>query len=156
MIKIPLNGVYGVGKFALIDDEDSHLAQWKWRADKYGYAKRSFYENGKKVAKLMHHLVLPLQDGLVIDHINRNRLDNRRSNLRLADRKLNRANSSQKVRSGDGFPYLQSYIRKDSPNKLWAGYAVLSYRAGATERKYLGSAKTPEEIEHRFNLLVSS
>lgn len=49
------------------------------------------YKQRKRVLRL-HHLILPPQDGLYVDHINGNTLDNRRSNLRLLTKSLNGLN----------------------------------------------------------------
>ena len=65
-----------------MDAEDfEFLNQWKWKKHKKGYA----YRNGGKGKGniYMHRLLLGLNPGEGIsDHINRNKLDNQRTNLR--------------------------------------------------------------------------
>jgi hypothetical protein len=96
MKKIPLSQ----GKFALVDDEDFEwLNQWKWFAHKscyMFYAERHIYPNGKDVIVKMHRQILGLKPGSkeVGDHINRNGLDNRRSNLRAVSESINKYNCS--------------------------------------------------------------
>jgi len=85
--KIPLTR----GKFAIVDDDDfEKLAGYKWFAVKNG---RSFYahrmKNSKKarprqILVQMHRVILNAPDGVLVDHINHNGLDNRKANLRLA------------------------------------------------------------------------
>jgi len=80
------------GKFALVDDKDfDWLNQWKWYFNS-GYAVRGCPER-----ILMHRVILDTPEDMVSDHINRNKLDNRRSNLRVATKSLNNFNT--KVRS---------------------------------------------------------
>lgn len=55
----------------------------------------------KKTVRL-HTLLLRLPDGLEADHANRDRLDNRRKNLRAARRQQNAANSSIKKNNRSG------------------------------------------------------
>lgn len=90
------------GKVALVDDEDyDYLMQWKWwtyKGTNTLYAKRVYYIPGGKgkIRKtvFMHRLILGLTDPEVIcDHADRNGLNNQRSNLRVATRSQNRANS---------------------------------------------------------------
>ena len=77
------------GKFALVDDEDfAYLNQWKWSTHSNGYAIRS--ENRKMV--YMHRLIVNALDGMDIDHINGDGLDNRRSNLRICSHMQNMRN----------------------------------------------------------------
>lgn len=73
------------GGVCLIDEADlEFLEQFSWHIDDNGYAKATVYvEERKSYTTLrMHQLLLGRQDGMVIDHINRNPLDNRKKNLR--------------------------------------------------------------------------
>lgn len=93
--QIPLHGKYGEGKFTLVDDADfERLSQYKWRCDATGYARYSVYDKLKKTIQtvLMHRIILDTPDDLHTDHINGDRLDNRRSNLRIATCQQNSAN----------------------------------------------------------------
>lgn len=80
---------------ALISDEDKELAEFNWSTSKVGYARRGVPKNSHVY---LHHMVMEKMTGtkdwggLEIDHINRNRLDNRRENLRLATRSQQRMN----------------------------------------------------------------
>lgn len=77
------------GRVAIVDAADyDAIAAHKWYAHRqYGdvfYAGRSLpVGNGKFATLHMHRLIMAAPKGLVVDHINHNGLDNRRSNLRL-------------------------------------------------------------------------
>lgn len=76
------------GKFAIVDDADfEYLSQWKWYVTSHGYAR-----NSSSPAKYMHTIVNETPEGKITDHINRNTLDNRRCNLRTADKRVNSIN----------------------------------------------------------------
>lgn len=81
------------GATAFVSDEDyDRLSHYKWKLLKDGdrrYAIRE--ENGRLIA--MHQDVLGAKDGLLIDHRDRNGLNNVRSNLRYATRSQNQVNS---------------------------------------------------------------
>ncbi len=72
------------GLFALVDAEDyAQLSRFQWFAEggpRTYYAVRK--ENGKSIK--MHRQILNAPDNLVVDHIDHNGLNNRKSNLRLA------------------------------------------------------------------------
>lgn len=75
------------GKYALVDEEDfEYLNQFKWHFDGLYGAKKS----PKKI--YMHRLLMNSPKGMEIDHINQNKLDNRKSNLRVVNRSLNMFN----------------------------------------------------------------
>lgn len=66
--------------WTLIDEADAEAVLWyRWRLSPQGYAVA-----GAKHPGPMHRLILKdeLRSGLVGDHINRDKLDNRRENLR--------------------------------------------------------------------------
>jgi len=72
------------GLFTIVDTKDyPSLSQYTWFAEgtpKNYYAVRK--ENGKSIK--MHRQITNAPDHLVVDHIDHNGLNNRRSNLRLA------------------------------------------------------------------------
>jgi hypothetical protein len=91
------------GKFAIVDPEDYNiLSQYKWQAQRSArniYARRVVREDSKRTLILMHREILKMADDLVVDHINHNGLDNRRSNLRPATKKQNGWNKRSKLHS---------------------------------------------------------
>ena len=84
------------GKFALVDDADFEwLNQWKWclyKCGRWEYAKR---RGGDGKIIIMHRLIMGLEpgDGQQVDHIDGNRSDNRRCNLRICTNRQNAQNS---------------------------------------------------------------
>lgn len=82
---IPLRGKYGEGKFAIVDDEDHPiLNRINWTVSDNGYPKNGHFT--------MHRLVLGFPRARDIDHINQDKLDNRKRNLRGCGRSINSAN----------------------------------------------------------------
>lgn len=57
-----------------------------------GYAAQSMKLNGAWAMVLMHRLIVGAGDGRVVDHLNGDRLDNRRANLRVCSRSQNQMN----------------------------------------------------------------
>lgn len=104
MKKIKLN----TGGYALVDNEDfTILNQYNWTLGKDGYAFRTIVLSGKgKLRKRrslrMHEAILVAQDGFITDHINRNRLDNRRLNLRKATFTTNAINKNKQSNNASG------------------------------------------------------
>ena len=85
----------------IVDLEDADLAQLKWQINMGRYAMRRPRIPGSRTERLvvlMHRVILerhlgrPIQEGMVVDHINGDGLDNRRANLREATPSLNAFN----------------------------------------------------------------
>lgn len=74
----------------IIDDEDfAKISPHKWR--KYPSCRYvQAYTSGKTVA--IHRLIMGVEGGQVVDHINGNRLDNRKANLRICAQAANMKN----------------------------------------------------------------
>ena len=98
MKSVPLSGKRGQGKFALVDDEDYDLvSQWKWHIDRHGYARRTItIAKYKEKSISMHRVITNCPEGLCVDHINHNPLDNQRSNLRICTFRENRWNQKKR------------------------------------------------------------
>jgi hypothetical protein len=63
----------------LDDDIYKLVKKWKWRVSVYGYALRT---DGKGKNQYLHRLVYTPQKPLLVDHINHDKLDDQRVNLR--------------------------------------------------------------------------
>src|SRR5688572_22690539 len=71
-------------QLALVDDEDyDALSVYSWRLNSKGYAIRSFRHHGRVVVLNMHRDILQPPPHLVVDHIDGDKLNNTRANLRL-------------------------------------------------------------------------
>jgi hypothetical protein len=104
------------GKTAIVDAEDfDFLNQFKWYYHN-GYARAKI--GGKQI--LMHRLLLQAGPNDILDHINGNGLDNRKENLRFANKTFNKAN--EKLRGDNKTGFKGVYMKKDSPyrHKKWA------------------------------------
>lgn len=87
------------GRYALIDDEDfDRISQFKWSYDQHGYASRR-NKAAQPQKMYLHRFVIGAPAGMEVDHINHDRLDNRRSNLRLATRQENSRNMRSRGKS---------------------------------------------------------
>jgi hypothetical protein len=132
--KIPLSQ----GKFAIVDAEDfDRLNQYKWCAVQYG---ENFYanRNGGKLGKFhrtfivkMHREVLQDPPGMIVDHINHNGLDNRKSNLRIVTREQNLWNSRKNISCGTSKYKGVTYFKRDN---RWRAY--ITYKK---KRTFIGS-----------------
>jgi hypothetical protein len=97
----------GNGFYAYVDAGDyEELNRRRWRVFN-GYAGRS--EKGKIV--YMHRQIMQPPEGMIVDHINRNRLDNTRGNMRNITRSENQANMGK--RAGTSSIYKNVVYVKD-------------------------------------------
>ena len=91
-------------KFAMVDDADfDWLNQWKWRASGRGYSYRSEKTPLGKRNVPMHRQILNTPKGLLTDHIDCNKLNNQRGNLRVATQLQNNHNVERFKTNTSGF-----------------------------------------------------
>lgn len=121
----------------IVDEEDTWLlVAYAWYVTSHGYAKTTMYHEGMQTPTYLHHCIIgqPIWEEDQIDHINQDRLDNRRNNLRYATRSENLLNNNQ--------PYGASGARGITP--LPNGkYMVRTNRNGV--QHYLGTFDTLDE-----------
>lgn len=86
-------------RVVLYDKADQGLVDSrKWHINDSGYAVWRALDNGVKKTLRLHRLINKTPDGMITDHINHNRLDNRRSNLRTVTQQENMRNLTDQGR----------------------------------------------------------
>ena len=128
------------GMFAIIDDDDfARVTAHRWNASEsnrgYFYARRL----DGKTPVYMHRFIMRFPDG-EIDHINRNKLDNRKENLRLANRSQQLANTVKRKNSEQ----LYKGVRRRG-NHFQARIMING------ETTYIGTFKSEKEAAAAYN-----
>jgi len=95
-------------------DEDI-IEMGDWFISNEGYAVGSILVDGKRVKRLLHRLILKAEKGEIVDHINGDKLDNRRDNLRKVTCSQNNANRRIQKNNTSGYPGVTWCIS----NKKW-------------------------------------
>jgi hypothetical protein len=124
------------GEVALIDADDAALATGRlWHLSAYGYAQC------RQVGPL-HRLILPTAPGLQVDHINGNRLDNRRLNLRPATSSQNHANQRKRAGTTSTFKGV-SWCRR---TRRWVAQVMVDGR-----QQFIGRFDTEVEAARAYD-----
>lgn len=125
------------GHEILVDDQDYELlSMMNWHVKGNGYAVMNW--GGKmRLQRTMHRLILGVYDtNVIIDHKDRNKLNNTRDNLRICTAKQNARN--RKAQIGSTSKYLGvSFFNRD---KKWFSHIRINGKS-----KHLGVFK--DEIE---------
>lgn len=134
--KYDLTGEYGVGYynnnngFFIFDKEDyDKIKDYTWQPTTNGYCRSSD-------KKSFHRIVMDCPEGLLVDHINHNKFDNRKANLRICTQQQNSRNKkvSRNNFSGvSGVVYVKNRNRWKA--RIWVNGVGI----------YLGHYKTFEE-----------
>ena len=128
------------------------LSAYRWWRDNRGYYRCSncdiwngYQINGKPIHWFVSQLMgLKIPKGYQIDHIDRNKLNNRRSNLRAASNKLQSYNVNITKTNTSG--YVGVNFKKGRTINPW----VARISMPNDERKHLGYFKTPEEASKKY------
>lgn len=149
MKRIPLTR----GKYAIVDDEDyKWLSQWKWYArqnKRWGFYARtnSKYIMGEpRFGIEMHRFIIGAKRGQIVDHINRNTLDNRKENLRFVTYSQNCINAKPRTDGVSKFKGVYSRDKKTYPLHPWV--AQIKYK----KKTYnLGYFSTEEDAARAYD-----
>lgn len=83
MRRIPLTNRNHPGYFAVVDDDDYEwltVYEWHFRCNRLGGERYAFRKEEGRSIGMHDDIVLP-SDGLVVDHLNGDSLDNQKGNL---------------------------------------------------------------------------
>lgn len=151
-LRIPLRNRDGeIVAYTLIDEEDADLARLTWHLKVDGYAarwERRGYD-GRRRGRIvrLHRVIMGAPPEVEVDHINRNRLDNRRSNLRFATSAENARNCKRNKRNTSGY----KGVRFNSLAQRWGASVVFEGNA-----YWLGLFNTPEAAAFAYDLAASA
>ncbi len=132
------------GMVTIVDAADYEwLSSFNWQANKAYlgfYAMRKVWVGKTSTNVLMHRFIMGAESGQEIDHVNGNRLDNRRSNLRFATREQNARNRKTPSNNKSGYKGVRLERRKWRARIQFDGKQIS-----------LGNFETPEEAAYAYN-----
>lgn len=132
------------GSIALIDNEDYRkVSCYSWYLHKGGYAARTIKKNGKTILIFLHHFITDTDSKYIVDHVNGNRLDNRKLNLRVVTAQqnaFNRARNKNKVSS------IYKGVFWDKEKSLWLSLIKLNGKS-----RHLGYFKSEVDAACAYN-----
>lgn len=135
----------------LIDLEDyEKVKQYCWLEHKYtGYIVTSVYGERKSGKQLkLHRVIMDAKEGQIVDHINGDKTDNRKSNLRFCNNYQNGMNRTNKTRAKSGHKGVY-YIKKD--NSWRASISVNGKRIHLGQNRDIEYViKLREEAEEKY------
>lgn len=132
-----------VGNMEAKVDDDFHLVSiYKWRIRKHRNTTYAVTSINKRNVPL-HQLIVGKIDGLVIDHINGDGLDNRRKNLRHITNRQNvckaQPHSNKKYSKFKGVTF-------DKSRNLWTAKITVNYKT-----INLGRFNSPNDAARAYN-----
>jgi hypothetical protein len=138
--------IYPLGreKYFIVDDADFEtvmMHKWYLRPDGYVVRVEGSRRTGQRTIRL-HRVINQTPEGLFTDHINGNRLDNRRRNLRSATKLQNNMNTSKKKTNTSGYLGVSWCHR----TKKWRARIDMGGR-----NVTIGNFSTKEEAAYVFN-----
>lgn len=126
--------------FTMVDNDDyEHINQWKWYVSN-GYVMRTAYSGivNKPTRIYMHREIAKPEIGLHVDHVNGNKLDNRRVNLRVCTNSQNIKNMQKKSGTSSFFKGV-SWHNRDKVFQSRIEYDYKSIYLGSYESEISGA-----------------
>ena len=121
----------------LVDAEDyeSDVRPFRWNVGGVHYDRvyhcGSVPDGTGRTTSLLHRWLLKPPAGMEVDHINKNPLDNRRSNLRIVTRKQNEENGGKKRKKTSS---KHRGVWFDKPTGRWRAQVTHNYKAYKSPR----------------------
>jgi hypothetical protein len=154
LVNISLNN----GQFSLIDSEDFELvSKYTWCAHLH-HTKKRYYalshdpnqyyiKSRSQVVIKLHRLIMGVTDSkILVDHINRDSLDNRKINLRVCSIGQNNSNTNKRENSISKYKGVRRMFVKGSGRIRW--YSVISVNR---KRQWIGTFDTEEDAAKAYN-----
>lgn len=133
----------GHGRFALIDRSDlESVSQFIWTCDGR-YAKRKIGSYKARKVLYLHRFLMGDDGGPEIDHVNRDRLDYRRANLRFCTASQNRANTLRRKHN------MASPYKGVRPSTSGTRFQARGVKGGREE--FIGTFPTEPEAAQAYN-----
>ena len=99
----PGTKAYREGIKFYVDEEtyEQFVKGYRFRMDKDGYVRFTSRKNGLH-SKLLHRMIMDCPEDMMIDHINHDKLNNSRNNLRICTTQQNNMNASKQKNNTSG------------------------------------------------------
>jgi hypothetical protein len=143
MIHIPLTK----GRRAVIDDEDYYrVSRFKWSYTQNG--SNGYAIHASNAGRFyLHRFLMNAGKGDLIDHINGDSLDNRRSNLRICDKSVNNRNR----KNVKGYSkHTSRYKTKNGDRRIAVGWVAETKLKDKRIRRYFTTEQGAKEFAASF------
>lgn len=155
-VRIPLRRRDGsVRAYAIVDAADAEFVnQWRWSLqDVDGYVRRGTFLGGVRKNHYLHRELMGCSEGdeVTVDHINRDKLDNRRSNLRA----ITQAGNSQNRIGWSGASSKHRGVFRQRKSGRWMAQIKVNRRSiylgsFATEEEAAAAARAARQVNHPY------
>lgn len=124
-----------------VDNSDfEYLNQFIWYIRGLNYAGRVEWKNNISKTILMHREIMKAKPGELLDHVNKDTLDNRKKNLRFCSRSTNAMNCKIHKHNTSGYKGVSKF------NNKWRAYIVKN-----NKQIYIGLFESKEKAAKAYN-----
>lgn len=140
-------------QFVLLDDDDfEKFSKWSWQVNNSGYVRRTLKRRMFKLPQTtiyLHRVMMEPPKGMVVDHINGDKLDNRRQNLRVVTQQQNQWNRHKTNRNNKSGYTGVTWAKY---NKNWLARIKVNGKQMCLGSHYNieDAVKARQEVERRY------